>query len=114
MVASRDADGGRAQKSKREGAYFFLVAIFFVAFFTVFFGVEEAPTSHSASDNTPPSVMPIRNPRVGPIGENSPTPAPAIAPIAIKNPPASGVRGAGERAMPVLCHVPVQDASVPS
>ena len=38
MVASRDADGGRAQKSKREGAYFFLVAFFFVAFFTVFFG----------------------------------------------------------------------------
>ena len=37
-VASRDADGGRAQKSKREGAYFFLVAFFFVAFFTVFFG----------------------------------------------------------------------------
>ena len=37
-MASRDADGGRAQKSKREGAYFFLVAFFFVAFFTVFFG----------------------------------------------------------------------------
>ena len=40
MVASRDADGGRAQKSKREGAYFFLVAFFFVAFFTVFFGAD--------------------------------------------------------------------------
>ena len=39
-MASRDADGGRAQKSKREGAYFFLVAFFFVAFFTVFFGAD--------------------------------------------------------------------------
>ena len=37
-MASKDADGGRAQKSKREGAYFFLVAFFFVAFFTAFFG----------------------------------------------------------------------------
>ena len=39
MVASRDADGGRAHEEQaRERAYFFLVAFFFVAFFTVFFG----------------------------------------------------------------------------
>ena len=69
-------------------------------------------SSQIASAKTIPAPVPIRKPAVtSPL--DRPITAPPIAPIAIRAPPATGLRVGGLLAIDPLCHVPPQDARVP-